>query len=63
MIQKRRELRIVTFVSGILLVNFPLLSVFNKPVLIFGIPLLFCYIFVLWAFIIFMTFHLSKKQS
>lgn len=62
MIQKRRELRIVTFVSGILLVNFPLLSVFNKPVLLFGIPILFCYIFFLWAFIIFMTYRLSKKQ-
>jgi hypothetical protein len=63
MIQKRRELRIATFVSGILLVNFPLLSVFNKPVLVFGIPLLFCYIFFLWAFIIFMTYMTDHKTT
>ena len=62
MIQKRQELRIVMFVLGIFLINFPMLSVFNKSIFVFGIPLIFFYTFLLWAIIIFMTFRLSKKQ-
>jgi len=62
MIQKRRELRIVIFVLGIFLINFPMLSVFNKSLFVFGIPLIFFYTFLLWAIIIFVTFRLSKKQ-
>lgn len=50
------------FVLGIFLINFPMLSVFNKSIFVFGIPLIFFYTFLLWAIIIFMTFRLSKSN-
>jgi hypothetical protein len=34
---------------GMLLFNYPLLAVFNVPVMLFGIPLLYVYFFVAWA--------------
>ncbi|MDH4093469.1 MAG: hypothetical protein OEV81_01650 [Betaproteobacteria bacterium] len=37
---------------GLLLFNYPLLAVFNVPVMIFGIPLLYVYFFLAWAALI-----------
>lgn len=60
--QKRRELRWAVFIGSALLLNFPLLSVFNKPVFVFGVPLLFFYVLLAWSLLIFFTYRLSKKQ-
>ncbi len=37
---------------GGLALNYPLLSLFSKPVLWFGIPALYLYLFVFWALFI-----------
>jgi hypothetical protein len=37
------------FFLGCLLLNYPLLSVFNRPGDVFGIPILYAYIFAAWA--------------
>ena len=37
---------------GLLLFNYPLLAVFNVPVMLFGIPLLYVYFFLAWAALI-----------
>jgi hypothetical protein len=39
-------------VLGFLLFNYPLLALFNRPGTIFGIPLLYAYIFVVWCLLI-----------
>ena len=45
--------RLVTvFLLGVLLFNYPLLALFNRTVLVFGVPLLYAYIFVAWALLI-----------
>jgi hypothetical protein len=31
------------------LLNFPILSLFNKAVFVFGIPLIYVYVFIVWA--------------
>jgi hypothetical protein len=36
----------------LLLLGFPFLSIFNKPEMVVGIPVLFLYVGVLWIFII-----------
>ena len=39
-------------VFGFLLFNYPLLALFNRPGTVFGIPLLYAYIFTVWALLI-----------
>lgn len=43
------------FLLGYLLFNPPLISLFNFPTLIWGIPLLYVYIFGAWVLIIFLV--------
>jgi uncharacterized membrane protein len=40
------------FLLGCLLFNYPLLHLFARDWLVFGIPLLYCYIFSAWAALI-----------
>ena len=50
---KRRGERLVgLLLAGIVLLNFPLLSVFSVKRLVFGIPVLFLYIFSVWILLI-----------
>jgi len=37
---------------GALLFNYPILALFNRPVLFLGIPLVYAYIFAAWALLI-----------
>ena len=43
---------IALFLLGWVLFNFPLLSLFNRPATLFGIPILYIYIFAAWAAVI-----------
>ncbi len=40
------------FLLGFLLLNYPLVSLFAGATLVFGIPLLYAYIFFAWALLI-----------
>jgi hypothetical protein len=37
---------------GLLLFNFPILPLFNRAAFVFGVPLLYAYIFAAWALLI-----------
>jgi hypothetical protein len=37
---------------GVLLFNFPILALFNVPGALFGVPVLYLYIFAAWAVLI-----------
>jgi hypothetical protein len=37
---------------GMLLFNFPILALFNVPGTLFGVPVLYAYIFIAWAVLI-----------
>lgn len=37
---------------GLLLLNYPLLALFDRPVRVLGVPLLWAYLFTLWASLI-----------
>ena len=43
---------VALFVLGCLLFNYPVLSLFNLPVQVFGVPALYVYIFVAWALLV-----------
>ncbi|MGD8833814.1 MAG: hypothetical protein PVJ84_15485 [Desulfobacteraceae bacterium] len=51
------------FLLGYLLLNHPLISLFNIPTLIGGIPLLYAYIFGAWAFVIFIAAWIAGASS
>lgn len=40
---------IAIFFVGVLLLTYPILSLFDKSILIFGIPLLYLYLFAAWG--------------
>ncbi|THF65545.1 hypothetical protein E6C76_08160 [Pseudothauera nasutitermitis] len=45
--------RLVTvFLAGMLLFNYPVLSLFDRLELAFGFPLLYVYVFAVWAALI-----------
>lgn len=43
---------VALFFVGLLLLNYPVLSLFDRVVELLGVPLLFLYIFVVWACLI-----------
>lgn len=43
-----KESWIIFFILGIVMMNFPFLSIFNKSVTFFGIPLLYLYLYCGW---------------
>ncbi len=40
---------VLLFVVGALLLSFPVLAIFNRPLMLGGIPILYLYLFGLWA--------------
>jgi hypothetical protein len=65
---KRNTKRLVAlFLLGCVLLNFPILSLFNLKILIFGLPLLYVYIFVIWCLLIglasLVTLFRSRERS
>ncbi len=68
--EKQKNARlIVFFFVGVILFNYPIISLFsNKEEEIFGIPLLYAFVFVTWAVLIFLTaytvgFQRKKRSS
>jgi hypothetical protein len=61
---KRGNERLIAWVLlGILALNYPLLSLFSKPVLWFGIPALYLYLFVFWVLFIAVVAGVTGMQE
>ena len=55
---------VALFLLGCLLFNFPLLSLFAGSTRLWGIPLIYLYVFVAWAVIIaLMALIIERKDS
>lgn len=56
---------IIFFILGIIMMTFPFLEIFNKPVLLFGIPLLFLYLTAGWmiSIIVIYLFMLAGRHE
>jgi len=50
------------FLLGMMLFNFPLLYLFNRPMLALGIPVLYLYLFTVWSLIIFLILMISRSK-
>jgi hypothetical protein len=43
------------FLLGVVLFNYPILAIFNREHFLFGIPILYLYLFGIWAVLILLT--------
>jgi hypothetical protein len=60
----RKNKRLVgLFLLGWALFNYPLLSLFNLKTTIFGVPLLFFYVFAGWTLLILLAAIVTKTRS
>ncbi|MDR2241027.1 MAG: hypothetical protein LBE33_11360 [Zoogloeaceae bacterium] len=55
---------VAVFLFGCVLLNYPLFSLFNRPGELFGIPLLYLYLFGIWALLIgLMAFAIERRKD
>jgi hypothetical protein len=52
---------VLLFVTGALLLNFPVLAIFNRGATLGGVPVLYLYLFGLWVAAIAAVFVLARK--
>jgi hypothetical protein len=55
-----RQLWLAMFVLGSMLINFPFISIFDRNVLVLGVPLLYVYFFLGWFASICVVFVYSR---
>ena len=48
---------------GALLFNFPILALFNVPGALFGIPVLYAYLFIAWAVLIALLAFMAESDD
>ena len=60
---KRRKLWALGGILGFLLVNYPLLQIFNRDTALGGIPLLVLYLHGVWVAAIFALYALGKSLT
>lgn len=58
-----REAWRLFFFLGIILINYPFVEIFAKPVLVAGIPLLLLYFLIGWPLSIFVIFIFSRYHT
>ena len=63
---KQNKRLVALFLFGCVLLNYPILSLFNLEIMIFGLPLLYVYIFCIWGSLIglaaWVTMSYSRKH-
>jgi hypothetical protein len=58
-----RQRLAAVFLLGCALMNYPLLSLFNRPGEILDVPLLYIYVFVAWAVLIALMAYVIEKRK
>jgi Na+-driven multidrug efflux pump len=59
---KLKDTWVIFFVLGFVMLNYPFLSIFNKPSRPLGIPLLYLYLLAGWLFSIFIGYLFSRAK-
>lgn len=60
-----RESWLIFFILGVIMMTFPFLHIFNKPILLFGVPLLFLYFTAGWivSIIVIYLFMIASRHE
>ena len=53
---------VALFVLGLLLLNYPLINLFAGSAQVFGVPLLYAYVFAVWALLIALVAIVVEKR-
>ena len=61
--EKKGQRMIALCMLGCVLFNFPILALFNVPGLLFGVPVLYAYIFITWALLIALMAGVAEKRD
>ena len=61
--EKRAQRMIALCMLGCVLFNFPVLALFNVSASLFGVPLLYAYIFIAWALLIGLMAWVAEKRD
>lgn len=59
---RKGERLVAVFLAGVLLFNYPVLAVFNRAAEVFGIPLVYVYIFTAWGGVIALLATIARRQ-
>jgi hypothetical protein len=59
---KRNERLVALVLAGALALNYPLLDVFSDERLLFGIPILYLYLFAFWALFIAVAALITERS-
>lgn len=51
-VKRQNERLVVILVIGIIALNYPLIALFSRVQVLFGIPILYLYIFTIWSMLI-----------
>ena len=60
---RKGERLVGLFLLGCLLFNFPLLALFNLRTTVFGIPLLYAYLFTAWTLLIVLVALIMERSD
>lgn len=61
--QKLKDTWLICFALGFIMMNYPFLSIFNKPQLAFDVPMLFLYLLLGWLVSILIVYLFSRAAS
>jgi len=53
---------VALFIFGCLLFNYPVLSLFNVAAEVFGVPVLYAYLFIAWALLVAMMAYVVEAR-
>lgn len=59
----RNQRLVCIFFLGVVLFNFPVLALFNVGATLFGVPLLFAYLFLAWAALILLMYLAIERLN
>jgi hypothetical protein len=60
--QQSKEALIILFVIGALILNYPFLHLFDRPWTLFGIPLLYLYLYMVWFVMIVLLIVIVERS-
>ncbi len=62
-VRRKIQRLLVLFVLGCLALNYPLLALFSKTALWYGIPVLYLYLFILWILFIVCIAVITERKK
>jgi hypothetical protein len=60
---RKRQQLVGLFLLGCLLFNYPLITLFDRPILVLGVPLLYAYLFGAWALVIALVGMIAERRD